>query len=227
MDVTNTQQASPSTSQTPVAQASRTDSLAADFDTFLQMLTAQARYQDPLEPIDSSEYAAQLAQFSMVEQQVKTNEAIESLTAKLTENGLQGLTGWMGMEVRAPLPLNFDGEPVNISPRVDPEADRAVLVVRDLDGREIDRLDIPASNEPVTWDGKDALGANYPSGAYMFEVESWVGQDRVSTYKIETYGLVDEVQTVDGIPTLVLSDGSYLVTSAVTGIRELDQAAGQ
>lgn len=48
--------------------------LSSDFEVFLQMLTAQAEYQDPLEPIDSSEYAAQLAQFSMVEQQVMTND---------------------------------------------------------------------------------------------------------------------------------------------------------
>ena len=42
--------------------------VTSDFETFLNMLTAQAKDQDPLEPIDSTEYAAQLAQFSMVEQ---------------------------------------------------------------------------------------------------------------------------------------------------------------
>ncbi len=37
--------------------------LSSDFETFIKMLTTQAKYQDPLEPLDSSEYAAQLAQF--------------------------------------------------------------------------------------------------------------------------------------------------------------------
>ena len=49
---------------------SSTSALTSDFETFLKMLTTQARYQDPLEPLDSQEYASQLAQFSMVEQQV-------------------------------------------------------------------------------------------------------------------------------------------------------------
>ena len=42
----------------------------ADFDLFLQMLTSQAKYQDPLDPMDNSEYATQLATFSGVEQAV-------------------------------------------------------------------------------------------------------------------------------------------------------------
>ena len=58
--------------------------LSSDFETFLKMLTAQAQYQDPLEPIDSSEYAAQLAQFSMVEQQVLANDRLSELTAQMS-----------------------------------------------------------------------------------------------------------------------------------------------
>ena len=53
--------------------------LSADFETFIKMLTTQAKYQDPLEPLDSSEYAAQLAQFSMVEQQVLSNDLLKWL----------------------------------------------------------------------------------------------------------------------------------------------------
>ncbi len=62
--------------------------LSSDFETFLQMLTAQARYQDPLEPIDSSEYAAQLAQFSMVEQQVQSNELLQALSAQMSASAI-------------------------------------------------------------------------------------------------------------------------------------------
>ena len=60
-------------------QPARTAALSSDFETFLQMLTVQARYQDPLEPLSSSDYAAQLAQFSMVEQQVLTNDQLGNL----------------------------------------------------------------------------------------------------------------------------------------------------
>ena len=78
MEVTNNQPVTTPTVQTDQQQAAAV--LSSDFETFLQMLTAQARYQDPLEPIDSSEYASQLAQFSMVEQQVLSNDLLTSLT---------------------------------------------------------------------------------------------------------------------------------------------------
>ena len=76
MDVTAPQTSanvvSPATSETGSGAAG----LTSDFDMFLLMLTAQARYRDPLEPIDSSEYTAQLAQFSMIEQQVLTDDTL-------------------------------------------------------------------------------------------------------------------------------------------------------
>lgn len=219
MNVTESQSATRTAPQTPVAQASSTKSIATDFDTFLQMLTAQARYQDPLEPIDSSEYAAQLAQFSMVEQQVQTNQAIEALTAKLTENGLQGLSGWMGMEVRAALPQAFDGTALTLDPRVDANADRALLVVYDDAGTEVQRIDIPPESAPYTWDGKDADGLALPVGAYRFEVESWVDQTRTATRAVETYRQVAEIQSEGGLTELILSDGSRILASDATALR--------
>lgn len=70
------------TATAATADKSSASGLASDFETFLKMLTAQARYQDPLEPIDLTEYASQLAQFSMVEQQVKTNDMLSALSGQ-------------------------------------------------------------------------------------------------------------------------------------------------
>ena len=51
----------------------------ADFETFLKILTAQIQNQDPINPIDSSDYATQLATFSSVEQQVLANSHLEKI----------------------------------------------------------------------------------------------------------------------------------------------------
>ncbi len=48
-------------------------------DTFLQLLVMQMQYQDPLEPVENTEMLAQLAQFSALEQSIKTNSGIENL----------------------------------------------------------------------------------------------------------------------------------------------------
>jgi flagellar basal-body rod modification protein FlgD len=50
--------------------------ISSDFETFLKMLTVQMQNQDPLNPVDSSDYATQLATFSGVEQQVQTNDLL-------------------------------------------------------------------------------------------------------------------------------------------------------
>ena len=62
--------------------------ISSDFETFLKMLTAQISNQDPLNPIDASDYSTQLATFSGVEQQVLTNDLLRQIQNKLTATDL-------------------------------------------------------------------------------------------------------------------------------------------
>ena len=66
--------------------ASNNSVISSDFKTFLNMLTVQMKNQDPLDPIKSEDYAVQLATFSGVEQQVKTNDLISQMTITLAPN---------------------------------------------------------------------------------------------------------------------------------------------
>ena len=64
----------------PVSAAERSrTTLAADFDNFLTLLTTQLQHQDPLDPLDSNEFVAQLVSFTGVEQAVKSNANLEAL----------------------------------------------------------------------------------------------------------------------------------------------------
>jgi len=68
----------------PVAESSAqsiADASAGDTDMFLQLLVAQVRYQDPLEPMNNNEAMAQTAQFTMVEQMTKVAEQQQELLA--------------------------------------------------------------------------------------------------------------------------------------------------
>jgi flagellar basal-body rod modification protein FlgD len=58
-------------------------------DAFLQMLVAQLKYQDPLNPADGTQFATQLAQFSSLEQLTNLNDSIESLA--VDTNSLQAV----------------------------------------------------------------------------------------------------------------------------------------
>ena len=64
------------------------------------MMTVQMENQDPLNPMESSEFAVQLATFSGVEQQIRTNDLLASMIASQTAGGLAELANWVGMEAR-------------------------------------------------------------------------------------------------------------------------------
>lgn len=216
MDVTT---ATSPTSGASAPSPQATAVLSSDFETFLQMLTAQAKYQDPLDPIDSSEYAAQLAQFSMVEQQVKSNDLLTALTAQLGANNMAQMSDWIGMEARTTAAVQFDGAPLTISPTPAAVADNVQLVVYDAAGAEVQRLTIPNSTEPVHWAGVTSGGAPYPPGLYRFEVESRVQGELVLSEPAATYGKITEAQIHSGQTLLVLEGGSTVAADTVTGLR--------
>ena len=87
---------------------------SSDFETFLKMLTTQIKNQDPLNPMEGTEFAVQLATFSGVEQQVQTNTLLQQMLSNGT-NGLGELSGWIGRDVRTTAPVWFDTELVSIN----------------------------------------------------------------------------------------------------------------
>ncbi len=108
--------------------------IGSDFNTFLRMLTVQMQNQDPLNPIESTDYAVQLATFSGVEQQVRANQILSQLSGQFNLLGMTQLAGWVGQEARAAGPVYYDGQPITLSPNPATTADSAVLVVTDAQG---------------------------------------------------------------------------------------------
>ena len=199
---------------------SGTAAISSDFETFLKMLTTQMRNQDPLNPVDSADYAVQLATFSSVEQQVKTNELLSGLAAQAA-GGMGELAGWIGMEARAPVAGHFDGAaPVALSYTPEPGAERHVLVVRDVQGEEISRDTLPADDGTAAWAGVDSRGRPVAPGSYSFEVESHAGDTLLGTQQAQVYARVTEARIEDGGPVLVLEGGARIAPDAVTALRE-------
>lgn len=193
--------------------------VTSDYQTFLLMLTTQMQNQDPLNPIESSDYAAQLATFSGVEQQVKTNTLLESLAAQLGLSGMAEMAGWVGMEARSTAPVAFDGAPVTLYPAPAAGAEQTVLVALNAEGEEVSRQAIPVSDEPVAWAGTDADGDPLPSGSYSFRLENYVDGELAGTTGVEAYGRVTEVQSSVSGAVIVLRGGATVAASAITALR--------
>lgn len=194
--------------------------LSSDFETFLQMLTAQAKYQDPLEPIDSSEYAAQLAQFSMVEQQVQSNEILAGLAAQLGSSDMAGIANWIGMEARTTAPAYFDGNPIAVTHEPPIGADEMYLVVYDSAGIQVQRQAVPISTEPYQWTGVSDDGTQLETGSYTLEIEAHGQGQFLGTSPAETYARITEARTDTGTTLLVLEGGQTVPTTSVTALRE-------
>jgi len=205
---------------TPPADPAPQIPLTSDFNTFLNLLTAQVRNQDPLNPVSSDDFATQLATFSGVEQQVRSNALLQGIADRLGSGDVAGLAGWIGLELRAPAAARFDGTPVQVLPRLPEGAESGQLLVRDADGRTVQRLPLAPGAESLLWPGLDAAGNPLPPGLYSFEVEGLRGGEVIAVRPVEIYATVREVRLVDGRPELVLEGGETLTPENVAALRQ-------
>jgi flagellar basal-body rod modification protein FlgD len=79
----------PTSSSAPTKPASST----IDYNTFLQLMIAEMKYQDPTNPTDTSQYMSQFAQFSTVEQGIKTNTKLDNLLSSQALSQADSLIG--------------------------------------------------------------------------------------------------------------------------------------
>ena len=214
MDITSVTSAQ---TTTPTAAPSK---ISSDFNTFLRMLTVQMQNQDPMKPIESTDYAVQLATFSGVEQQVRTNQLLADMQTKFQQLGMSEMASWIGKEARVAAPVRFDGAPVTLSPNPAVGADRAVLAVRDAQGNLVSREEIPVSAEPYQWLGAGMDGAPLPPGIYSIELESLNGERVISTTPVEHYARVVEAKGGPQGTKLVLEGGIEVLATDVTALRE-------
>ena len=203
----------------PITEAPAKATIDSDFETFLIMLTTQMQNQDPLNPIDSSDFAVQLATFSSVEQQVKTNDLLASLGQQLGFMGLSRLAGWVGMEARVAAPAYFDGSAVTVYPNIATTADSAYLIATDENGKPVSRQQISLSDDTVQWAGVGSDGLPLPTGLYQFSVESISDGTLISTDPAHVYSLVTEAKLADGATIVVLAGGAEVMSDDVTALR--------
>jgi flagellar basal-body rod modification protein FlgD len=220
MEIVPTNQTAAATAKKPaIEDASAMGAATSDFDTYLTLLTTQLRNQDPLKPTDSTEFVAQLASFSGVEQQIRTNDRLESILGALGGGSSAGLAAWIGKEVRAPAKAAFSGAPLEIETVPNAKADGATLVVTNDFGQVVARRAIDPKAEQITWDGRTALGDGVPYGDYSFEIEAYDGETLLGTEPGQIFAKVTEVRIEDGAQVLVLDGGERVALEDVTALR--------
>lgn len=209
-----------SAAQAPQPTGSQSSLISSDFQTFLKMLTTQMQNQDPLNPMESTEFATQLATFSGVEQQVRTNAWLGQIAGGGGAGGLTTLSGLIGMEAELPTPARFAGSPLTLRASVPPGAASAQLIIRDATGQEVARQDWPRTSGEVTWAGSSASGTPLPQGEYLFSVEARDASGALREAPVTHLAAIKEVRlSAEGAGLLVLSNGSEIPANAALALR--------
>ena len=202
----------------------------SDKDMFLELLVAQMRYQDPLNPIEGTDFTAQLAQFSSLEQLQKMSASLDASTetdmllARSINNTLA--TTIVGKSVRAVSDeVHYDGEnPVDISFELSGRAASVTIEIVSEDGRTLRTLKdsgFEAGDGSIRWDGCDQHGNNIPAGTYSVTVSAVSPEGNSVSVQPLCVGHVSSVRFVDGNPVLVV-DGREIPFGSVLEISETD-----
>lgn len=219
MDTVTTLPPAYSASSDAVKSTDSKPTLSSDFETFLRMLTAQMQNQDPMNPVDSTDYATQLATFSSVEQQVLSNDLLRNISSALNVGGLSELSGWVGMDALSTAPAHFAGTPVSIRPEIPEDGSKAELVVKDAAGAVVGRQDITGEEGMIEWDGKTESGQILPSGKYSFELIATGADGETETIPVSAYTRIVEARSVSGGVVLGLEGGAEIASDDVSALR--------
>lgn len=205
--ISTTSMSEPLTSTAAGSTAQSSQSLAGDLNSFLRLLTAQLRHQDPLKPTDSTQFVTQLAMFAQAEQGVNTNRRLDTITTMVKGQMLSGASAFLGKEVMVPGDwLAFDGgNPVRFSYTIPSGAASATVEIRDGSGNLVRSVEAeaPAGTYEDAWDGRDADGQPVPAGTYRLQVSAKLqgtdgSQPVTKVVETQVHGRVDELRVVDG-----------------------------
>ncbi len=193
--------------------------LTKDFGDFLTLLTTQLKNQDPLAPMDSTEFTNQLVQFSQVEQSINTNQKLDDLLA-LQLGGLSNVAlGYVGMDVTyTSAEMNFDGtRPVSINYGLEKNASILKVNVYNETGQLIRSFDGPKTTgaQTISWDGKNSSGTTLPAGTYSVKVDAADGQGTPMTVKTAVSGNVRGIESQNGVVFLLIGDRAVALNTVI------------
>lgn len=147
--------------------------LSETYDMFLRLLTAQMQNQDPLDPMDNSEYINQLVQFTHAEQAIGTNDRLAELIGLQEDRALNDAVGFIGQTVRADsgtLEL-VDGQSA-LTYGLFSNAAETKIVITDREGNTVRTLEGETGTglHTIVWDGLGDYDNPLADGIYNFEV---------------------------------------------------------
>jgi len=192
-------------------------------DDFLKLLIAQLQNQDPLQPMDNQQFAAQLATFNSLGQLIEINNKLGALQTGQGAASQYNAASLIGKEISsAGNEINLVSDsPATIAYRLGANAARVVINVFNGAGALVRRIDAgarAAGDQTVAWDGKDNAGKSLAAGEYGFTINAvdLAGKPVAASGKIQ--GVVTGVK-LDGAEPVLEVGVLEVPLSAVSAVR--------
>ena len=135
--------------------------LEEDLNRFLNLLVTQLKNQDPLDPMDSSEFTSQLVQFASVEQQIFQNSNLETLVELQQTNQISSMVDFIDKVVEVDgTSFPLENSAAEFTYTMPQGARSASVIIRDSSGLSVLQRDanLDAGQHTFDWDGKDKFG---------------------------------------------------------------------
>jgi len=193
-----------SAASTPAAtNAEALSALTSNFQSFLSLLTSQLKNQDPLSPMDSTQFTQQLVQMSSVQAQLTGNALLQQV-ANNTGTGISTAVGLIGKQVRAVSDnAQLAGGKADWTYNLPADAGSLAVEVVDANGRVVhaetaDAAGLKAGDHAFSWNGKDMTGTKVPDGVYTLRLTAL--DPSGTTINTTTYveGVVGSVEQSNG-----------------------------
>jgi flagellar basal-body rod modification protein FlgD len=168
---------------------------------FLTLMTAQLKEQDPLKPLDSTAFVAQLAQFGTVSGIQNMQSSLNSLSTAMRSSQLLSGANLVGHEVlTAASSAMFSGTVLSGTVDVPAGTQQLTVSVTDASGQVLKHINVGAGTGTQTfqWDGTDDTGKTVAAGQYSFQAVATSGTSNQSL-ATNLYGQVGSVSlSADG-----------------------------
>ena len=215
----------PASTPSPSTATNAAEPDAIGRDAFLNLLIAQLEHQNPLSPMENTEFTAQLAQFSVLEQMEAMNSSLGALLSSQEALGGMQATGFIGKEIRAAgnaigvrqgetpsVSYTLDADSTHVNIRIANDAGRIV--------RTITEVNQSAGEHTIPWNGRGDLGNALPDGTYHITVGATDGAGEAVDADTMMQGIVEGIEFEQNRP-LLLVGGSRLEFSSVLSVRDV------
>ena len=196
-------------------------SIADNFDTFLTLLTTQLKNQNPLDPLDTNQFTQQMVQFTSVEQQLKTNSFLESLTNSAQNGSNVQAVSFIGRKITAAgAQSNLSNGSATWEYSLDRDAPNSRVTITDSLGNTVssEELSLSGGTGQYVWNGHDSSGNQYPDGAYSITIQARDSNNSPVTATTRISGVVSGVD-LSGKEPVLLVNGAQVNLSSITAVQ--------